>query len=94
MRRNWDRKRVWGTVGTLLLPAHEDKEEQGRRERKRTLVRHAGREGEEGGLAEDERCPRMRPAPAGRRLPPAPSLHPVCHLMFAVKYLQTCSHGN
>lgn len=94
MRQNWDRKGVRGTVGTLLLPAHGDKEALGRGERKRTLVRHAGREGEKGGLAEDERCQWMWPAPAGRLLPPTPSFHPLCHLMFAVKYLQTCSHGN
>lgn len=76
MRWNWDRKGVWGTVGTLLLPAHGDKEERGRGERKRTLVRHAGREGEEGGLAEDERCQRMWPAPARKLLPPGGSLPP------------------
>ena len=30
----------------------------------------------------------------GPRWTPAPSLPPACHLIFAVKYLQICSHGN
>lgn len=100
IRQNWDRKGVPGTAWNP--PAHRGLMERRRSQGEDKTARTEAETLEERvgeacwAVAEDERHRWVGPAPtvstaASRSFRPR---SPVCHLMFAVKYLQICSHGN